>query len=513
MKMHYDNDFLSDIKNLIQKGFFDIAEEKINEYKLLYPKDIIINKYHSKLMLKRGLFKEAETLCLDVLNRSFHVKRLKSDMYITLSEALQAQNKIEEAIQALEKAYELKDQNTQTIQIRLANLYLKNNEKQKAFQILDKSKNNAFNKNIELEKAYIYIREKEEEKALKILLDINDHDLKSKIDIQKKNMYLGNIYKKNNEFEKALLYYKNVLLIKNDYYWHAYCCIGHIKYKLGFIDEAIIMLDEALKKYENDLVLETLIKCYLLKGDNNNANKLIDRLTSAYLKQLYLGRIELNSKNYEKAEEILSDLFKCNDAMEQRSIRHTYYYLIISKFRLNKYDEVLELINNNDIDLGVGSKYIRELALIEFYAKSKLGYDVTISTYSERQAIDYSEELAIEHIKNHHDTYYTISKFSNDINIESLYHHIKNHLDEDKKIIMGMLDKYIFDFTNDIGNDKVRNLRTISVICLPNTNNILTMYPDKYERLIVQESSETKKEKPKVKRLSQIEKFNKKYNK
>ena len=159
MKKHYDNDLLSKIKDLIKNELYDEAEHRIEEYKYLYPNDLIVNKYLSKVFLKKGLFEEAEKICLDIINRGFHVNRLRSDMYIALAEVYQVQKRIQDAIYALERALELKDENTQIIQIRLSSLYERNNERDKAFQILESNKNNnIFNKNIDLQKAYIHLK-------------------------------------------------------------------------------------------------------------------------------------------------------------------------------------------------------------------------------------------------------------------------------------------------------------------------------------------------------------------
>lgn len=508
MKRFYDNERLSHIKDLIRDGHFDLAEEEIEDYKMIYPKDVIICKYYARLLFAKGLYREAEKECLYALSGSFHVKRLKSDIYITLSEIFTAQDKTDDAIEALKKAYELKENNTQTIQIRLANLYMKKQNKEKAMDILSKQENNMLNKNLELQKAAIYISEKEYELALKILLDINDMDLKNKNDVQRKNIYIGSIYKQKKELEKALYYYSNALIVKNEYYWHAYHDIGHIKYKLGYIDEAINILEETVKRFKTDLVLESLIKCYLLKGNNTRVYELINEIKDNYVKELFLGRLNCNNQKYEEAEKIFTNMIMTNN--ETRYYYYAIYYLVISKFRLNKYEEVLELIDKYEKELCYSDRYKREMALMRFLTNKELGNDVNPTNYSEKQVLLYSEELAINHIKNHHDTDYKISKFNDDIDIEHLYYYIRGNLDINKRIIYGALDKYTIDFSKDMGNDEIRNLRSVSAICLPDTNNILTMYPDKYEQIQEEIEENTK---TKVRRLSQIEKFNKRYKK
>ena len=511
MKKFYDNELLSSIKELIRAQKLDLAEEKIEDYKIMYPNDTIIYKYYAYVLNSKGLFKEAEAICLEALNCSFHVKRLKCDIYITLAESLTAQGKIDEAIDALEKAYNLKESNTHTIQIRLSNLYLRKNNNKKAIEILDKKERNDLNKNLEIQKAYIYISEKEYDIALQILLDINDIDLKNKKDIQRKNIYIGNIYKIKKDFEKALYYYSNVLVVKNEYYWYAYHEIGHIKYKMGFTNEAINILEETIKRYKDDLVLESLVKCYLSKGYTDKAHELIDDIKDDYLKQLLLGRIKYDNQDFNEAESIFAKLVDNNNGT--RYYNYAQYYLIVAKFRLKKYDEALRLIELYKQDLSYSNRNKRELSLMYFYINKELGNELKPSNYSERQLVYYSEELAINHIRNHHDIDYTISRFNDNIDIEKLYHYIRKNIDIDKRKIFGLLDKYTIDFPKDMGNDDIRNLRSVSAICLPNTDEILTMYPDRYEQIIDVNEINESNNKPKVKRLSQIEKFNKRYNK
>ena len=75
-----------------------------------------------------------------------------------------------------------------------------------------------------------------------------------------------------------------------------------------------------------------------------------------------------------------------------------------------------------------------------------------------------------------------------------------------------LFDKYIINYRNIGYNSDNESIHQLLVLTLPNTKDIITMYPlDGTESIFTLEELE---EKPKVivKRLSQIEKFNKKYN-
>lgn len=511
MKKHYDNSLLSDIKDYIQADVLDVAEAKIEDYKILYPDDLIINKYYAQLLIKRNKYVDAENVCLDVLDSYFHDKRLKSDMYLTLADALVNQNKISDAIHALETAYSLKDCNTQSIQVRLASLYMKANEKDKAMQVLNKTENNALNKSIELQRAIIYFNENQFDLALNILLDISDDDLKNKKDVQRKNLYIGNIYKIKDDYTNAIFYYTKVLLNKNDYYWYAYCEIGHIKYKEGYVDEAINILESTIKRYPANRVYENLIKCYIFKGEFDKCYRIINKITDKDIKTTYLGRLELTKKNYDVSENILSESINNFSNCNYSYMNQANYYLLLAKYRQKKYEEVLEDLTNLTSLKYFDKKYKRELLLLKFYLNYVLGNNPIPNTYSERQIVSYSEQRAIEHIQYHHKKASTISQFDDSVNIYNLFYFVRSRIDFDQKLVHEFLDKYTLDFPKNMGSDNTRNLRSVSAVCLPDTKNILTMYPYRYEQ-IVDDNQDELYNNNKIKRLSQIEKFNKKYN-
>ena len=129
-------------------------------------------------------------------------------------------------------------------------------------------------------------------------------------------------------------------------------------------------------------------------------------------------------------------------------------------------------------------------------------------SYMEKQIINYSKDAAIKHIKTHHGTNAKISKFDDDIIIDELIDKVKDSLDENNKLSYEVFDKYIVNL-NNIGYD-CSNPINIFVLTIPNTKRIVNMYPFYTDvDTVNNENSQAKH----VKRLSQIEKFNMKYNK
>ena len=147
--------------------------------------------------------------------------------------------------------------------------------------------------------------------------------------------------------------------------------------------------------------------------------------------------------------------------------------------------------------------------LLECFAKKEnIKREKTI--YSEEQIINYNKKSAIDHIKKHHgeDSAY-ISYFNNNNDIEKIFNEISDYIIEKKPYYSGVYDVYIVHL-NDIKMGSIYNekLNDISIITLPNTKNIITMYP---VNKVDENLNDVEQEKPKTKRLSQIDKFNKKY--
>ena len=89
--------------------------------------------------------------------------------------------------------------------------------------------------------------------------------------------------------------------------------------------------------------------------------------------------------------------------------------------------------------------------------------------------------------------------------IELLMTEVEKKLTPDKLQKIELVDIYYLDYEN-IGYAMTgEQANKLKVVVIPNTKQIINMYP-------IYDDKNKIEEKPKVKRLSQIEKFNKKYN-
>lgn len=187
----------------------------------------------------------------------------------------------------------------------------------------------------------------------------------------------------------------------------------------------------------------------------------------------------------------------------------------------NKYEECYKLFVEND---NLFKNYLVDYYSHLVFFKTRLSLPIVeeeyYNSYTVEQLIAYSEESAIEHIKEHVDSFDTKeTSFSSDFPVDEVYYKLRNILPIDTKWCRhsGMIkDIYIFRFDGSgRGYRKVTNY--IKVVCIKDTNDIITMYPyhNDYNLPAIDINLKIDKEEdaPKVKRMSQIDKFNQRYSK
>lgn len=217
--------------------------------------------------------------------------------------------------------------------------------------------------------------------------------------------------------------------------------------------------------------------------------------------------------NLEEAEEILNYVPVTSKTPEvsKEDIKFNKFKLYCY---LGKYEECLEMLRN-DFGMLENKKY--NVTEVLMFLKKKLGllmcdnYDG--SGYKIGQITNYSESSAIECIKKYHinNTDYP-SCFNKDFPLEQVYYQMRNMLPLEKKSYEKIIENsYIFKYVN---NGKIYGNPTdyIKVYTLLGTNDILTMFPVKYNnREYCTDITPKIEENVKIKRISQIDKFNKRY--
>ena len=235
--------------------------------------------------------------------------------------------------------------------------------------------------------------------------------------------------------------------------------------------------------------------------------------------------------NFEKTAEVLRNLEikildgqlkKVKDGKTKKSLIETIIYIKLQLLiHTEKYEEALEYIetNNNLIDINNFNKggYIA-------YLKKQLGIPFELkeiekkNSYLFRQLDSYSEQAFLEHSKRHIEGY-TDEKiralFYTDFPIEKIFEEAKKNYLFENRIISGVIsDEYYFKYDRCGVKDGI-SCDYFVVRTFANIQEYLTMFPqDNINTYPYIDLNYLKEDiKPKIRKLSQIDKFNQRYGK
>ena len=208
---------------------------------------------------------------------------------------------------------------------------------------------------------------------------------------------------------------------------------------------------------------------YLIKLIENNSRV-------CAIASIELARVYLRKKKYIEARELLENILK----VPNKEKKYVYSELLFLNLREENYEEAYKYFLEE-----LSHEWSRQASLqLYAYLRYKLGkikdIDKMMEYYFYSQMIDYNEEKAIEHIKLHldeNDEKQNHSIYTEDVNIEKLYEKAKIKITNINPSRVAILDKYIVECDNIIGKTNGEEVDCLQVITLPNTNNIITMYP------------------------------------
>ena len=530
---HYDrhknnSDLINEIKYYDKIGNYDKALVLAEEFLYVHPFDDYVITYKAMILSKLRRNNEAKELLEDLIN-SGHIKDDKNRLFVysRYAKILSYVGEIDEAIYYYEKVINESSELELSTRADLANMYSKIGKLKEGIDVLTIDGFN--NEYLNIKRAYIYMMNDDYEEALLELNKKEENVLKIKmrenIDrkhlIQEKNYIIGHTYFRFGNFNKAYPYLKKSLDIKNKIiYYYAAIDIAKIYTYRGNTEETLKICEELLKTADNDKLIRkinlTISKAHLKKQDFETAKALIDKdIFSDKDTKIGMGKIELLKGNFEKAEEYFNVLDEEKDDIN--GYLDSLYSKALVKYRLKKYNEALDIINileeNDEIFMGVGKLKleISRLKLIIGIIKGNIpDYDTRL--YSNQQIISYDRKKALEHIILHHIKNIKTSKFKNEEQIREIFDNVGELLTDDNIVYNSSFDEYIIKYNSVGSNISDGNINQLQVVTLPGTKNIITMYPyDGSDSLLTLEEPK-KKDTPKVKRLSQIEKFNKRYN-
>ena len=272
---------------------------------------------------------------------------------------------------------------------------------------------------------------------------------------------------------------------------------------------------------------------YLTKNNPNLAKKEFEEYLKEYPKDykahayyisllIYIRELEQAEERIEISKEQVYNDKKLSNCPEK--IKYFKNNIIFNTLKLlsyqEKYQELYNLYQKNyliikeDIDI--------DNALIVF-TEEQLGISERkredYTSYLYKQIIDYKEEDFLEHIKKHQSEHTQMdeqkSLFVPEFPLEEVLIEAKKHIPSTNCLYSGLFeDLYIFKY-DEAGRENYQMTDYFKIYTFHNSPNLITMTPShNCENLPSIDLNYLKKDKtPKVKRLSQIEKFNKRYQK
>lgn len=259
----------------------------------------------------------------------------------------------------------------------------------------------------------------------------------------------------------------------------------------------------------------------------------LNKYPKDYSARIYYTTVLTILGEFDEAENVLDDVeFAINTdrkfASEIDRIKQNKLDIIIARLRIlahqERYEELyqiylthLEEIENTNIDIKP----------LIFYCKKKIGMingeKREEYPYIFRQIISYDENDFYKHIKKHFQGYRrNVSEenkgiFRTRISFETLVNEVKKYIPSAIRLYPHLYtDVYIFKY-NECGTYNNETVNYFKVICFHNTADIITMYPEincenlPHIDLNYLIKNDTIQSKGPVKRLSQIDKFNKRY--
>jgi hypothetical protein len=245
-----------------------------------------------------------------------------------------------------------------------------------------------------------------------------------------------------------------------------------------------------------------------------------------YSMYCYYASILVTLGNLAQAKEIIDkieylmqndyDFFKINNSY--KTFKRNFFY---SKLRYliysGQYQAFINLYLKQKKDFNIN------LDSCEFYCRGQMNLlsknKREPNSYLFRQIVDYQENDFLKHIEKHQADYNDIDKPNSSIFVPDFP--IRNVIDETKKYIMGetklnsgfIENMYIFKYDN-CGKIKNKNTDYFKIISFNNTSDYITMCPMGNGQFMPYTNLNYLKDEnmPMIRKLSQIDKFNQKYN-
>ena len=231
----------------------------------------------------------------------------------------------------------------------------------------------------------------------------------------------------------------------------------------------------------NNVIKFELARAWIISGISPERgekflNKIIDNNNSmSSLAKLELGKLEMCRNNRKVAKRFFEGLLNSS-----RNRDYALAELIFLEIHEENFEKAYEYYIEKE-PCGWDFQNSRQ---IETYLKMNVGLikdlDKIKKYYFCSQVINYSKERALEHIELHLDEnekkqYHSV--YNDNINVRDLYEESKIRISSINPSCVTIVDKYILEYGKPIGKSSGEETDCLRVVTLPNTTNILSMYP------------------------------------
>lgn len=449
--------------------------EEIEKFLDEYPDDTYGMVEAARIYLKRNNFIKAEEYLKKVYNSA---APNKYSALVLLGGMEEKKNNLEQAKMYYRKAI-AESPNVEIFAIRsLARFAKSEGNLEEAEEFLKLLESNALEYYVR-DKAEIAFEKGEYEEAI-TLLDMMPDDASKTL---KKEALLirGRCFSELGFKREALYYFSQA---KKGYYNE----IDYIYFRASY-EEAKIFFEKGyyrkaekicynIKNYQEESVQFLLAKISDAKGLIQKAKDYYEEAINIKNRAVkcecafYLGNLAIEMEDYEEALKYYKIIL--DDEVFSKKV---YYELIAICLRQEDYYKAWQYLNymaKQDESVKNDGTFVT----IKFYLEHELGkldnIDMASLSYKEKQIVDYSMEDAIRYTINYYKNNFLA--FRKDIDISELMVYLKANLTKENKINTMVFDTYDVNY-EEVGYVAGKVCNKVRVTTIPNTNNIIKIYP------------------------------------
>ena len=338
-------------------------------------------------------------------------------------------------------------------------------------------------------KARIYLLSGKSALAADALDEIKEEDLnaltplKREACIQEREYLEAEIFKKYGMDEQAEKHYKNAFKGNKHSrtYYEAGYALAKMKFEKKELDKSITICNRLMKTAdEKYMIAKSSLLCgtiYMSCNDHANAMAAFSKAGREDVECYGLAQLEIARGNYDAAFKLLTS----HRYGSQNLFFRVLYSKLIIYYRQNRYAEFLQLYNIFNTLPNSMAEYKTNVNLMKLILTSRRNELVDCKTeiYENMQVVDYSLDRAFMHTTDKYLKPSEGKRFNSLSTIENLFVETKRQIDAGKlrPNYNGVFDRYTVE-KEDIAFDGVNILSSASAIVIPETSDIIYMYPN-----------------------------------